>query len=302
MRSEPACLVVAGTSLRIPGFRSLVKDLSRVVKRNGGWSILVNRENVGKEWDRFFDFHCTLSMLPELLTLLVLTLRRLVPVLGDTEVFANHLTAFLDSLLPAASPTLAELPPDVTLAPPLASQTPVLELRALSPLSALSLPPTPPSSAHSPLPPEPANRVGQIHGTRKRERSPTASPISVVAVAKRKRAGSASSIEGGTVSAAVPGAIEAASAYPSPPPSSQVELGVALNVPSSSAETDAPPRSGTTNIGRCADKARREPVIGPLSVAEVLQRAEKQVRRRRREKRRAQRLSSGRSKGHLVAV
>ncbi|POY75120.1 hypothetical protein BMF94_1750 [Rhodotorula taiwanensis] len=127
MRSEPACLVVAGTSLRIPGFRSLVKDLSRVVKRNGGWSILVNRENVGKEWDRFFDFHCTLSMLPELLTLLVLILRRLVPVLGDTEVFANHLTAFLDSLLPAASPTLADLPPDVTLAPPLASQTPVLE-------------------------------------------------------------------------------------------------------------------------------------------------------------------------------
>jgi NAD-dependent SIR2 family protein deacetylase len=55
----PDFLIIAGTSLRIPGFKSLVKDVARAVKRQGGLCVMVNRESVGKEWEKVFDFHCS---------------------------------------------------------------------------------------------------------------------------------------------------------------------------------------------------------------------------------------------------
>ncbi|GAA6061489.1 hypothetical protein JCM10212_002568 [Sporobolomyces blumeae] len=55
-RNRPDCLVVAGTSLQIPGFKSLVRDFSREVHANGGVCVLVNREPVAGRWDDVFDY------------------------------------------------------------------------------------------------------------------------------------------------------------------------------------------------------------------------------------------------------
>ncbi|KAG0662144.1 hypothetical protein C6P46_003537 [Rhodotorula mucilaginosa] len=60
LAAGPTCLIVAGTSLRIPGFRSLVKDFSKAVRQQGGFCVLVNREAVSKEWNAVFDYHCEL--------------------------------------------------------------------------------------------------------------------------------------------------------------------------------------------------------------------------------------------------
>ncbi|GAA5897957.1 hypothetical protein JCM8208_003202 [Rhodotorula glutinis] len=57
LAGEPDLLLVAGTSLRIPGFKKLVKRFSARVGRSGGLRVLVNREAVGKEWDGVFDYH-----------------------------------------------------------------------------------------------------------------------------------------------------------------------------------------------------------------------------------------------------
>ncbi|KAM0752528.1 DHS-like NAD/FAD-binding domain-containing protein [Meredithblackwellia eburnea MCA 4105] len=60
---SPDLLLVMGTSLRIPGFKALVKDFAKVVlgtardKGGEGLRILVNNESVGKEWDDVFDYH-----------------------------------------------------------------------------------------------------------------------------------------------------------------------------------------------------------------------------------------------------
>ncbi|BGP16675.1 NAD-dependent deacetylase hst3 [Rhodosporidiobolus nylandii] len=58
--SPPDFLLVAGTTLRIPGFKGIVKEVSRAVRANGGTCVMVNRETVGnvKEWDGVFDYFC----------------------------------------------------------------------------------------------------------------------------------------------------------------------------------------------------------------------------------------------------
>ena len=62
--NEPDLLLVAGTSLRIPGFKKLVKRFAARVKKGGGLRVLVNREPVGKEWDSVFDYHCASHLHP----------------------------------------------------------------------------------------------------------------------------------------------------------------------------------------------------------------------------------------------
>ena len=57
LSSSPDLLIVAGTSLRIPGFKKLVKEFSKAVKSQGGICIFVNREAASsKEWEGVFDF------------------------------------------------------------------------------------------------------------------------------------------------------------------------------------------------------------------------------------------------------
>ncbi|GAA5958042.1 hypothetical protein JCM8115_001110 [Rhodotorula mucilaginosa] len=136
LAAGPTCLIVAGTSLRIPGFRSLVKDFSKAVRQQGGFCVLVNREAVSKEWNAVFDYHF----------------------LGDTEVFAQHFTNLLDAFLPSSTPPSTPPPPKSSPSPLNTAQTssstespPLLHsLTTLEPISRISLPPTPPPSS-SPL-------------------------------------------------------------------------------------------------------------------------------------------------------
>lgn len=50
-------LLVFGTSLKIPGFKALVRQFSEVVHGQRGIAVLVNREAVAAEWDEVFDYH-----------------------------------------------------------------------------------------------------------------------------------------------------------------------------------------------------------------------------------------------------
>ncbi|BGP07465.1 NAD-dependent deacetylase hst3 [Rhodotorula toruloides] len=54
----PDVMLVMGTSLRIPGFKKLVKEFSKSVGSRGGVRVLVNREEIGgrSEWKGVFDY------------------------------------------------------------------------------------------------------------------------------------------------------------------------------------------------------------------------------------------------------
>ncbi|BGP24116.1 NAD-dependent deacetylase hst3 [Rhodotorula toruloides] len=54
----PNVMLVMGTSLRIPGFKKLVKEFSKCVGSKGGVRVLVNREEIGgrSEWQGVFDY------------------------------------------------------------------------------------------------------------------------------------------------------------------------------------------------------------------------------------------------------
>lgn len=57
LSASPDLLIVAGTSLRIPGFKKLVKEFSKAVRANGGISVFVNREEMSsREWQEVFDY------------------------------------------------------------------------------------------------------------------------------------------------------------------------------------------------------------------------------------------------------
>ncbi|GAA6064090.1 hypothetical protein JCM10212_003448 [Sporobolomyces blumeae] len=54
----PDLMIVMGTSLKIPGFKKLVKEFAKAVKANGGTRVLVNREEIkGQEWKDVFDYN-----------------------------------------------------------------------------------------------------------------------------------------------------------------------------------------------------------------------------------------------------
>ncbi|GAA6039140.1 hypothetical protein JCM8097_005345 [Rhodosporidiobolus ruineniae] len=58
LSSNPDFMIVMGTTLRIPGFKKLVKEFARAVKARGGVRVLVNREEIGSksEWKDVFDY------------------------------------------------------------------------------------------------------------------------------------------------------------------------------------------------------------------------------------------------------
>lgn len=62
LSQEPDLLLVFGTSLKIPGFKSLIKDFARAVRSNNGLCVLVNTEPVAREWDEIFDYHSPFSL------------------------------------------------------------------------------------------------------------------------------------------------------------------------------------------------------------------------------------------------
>lgn len=51
-------LLVFGTSLRIPGFKMLVRAFAKTVRKHNGLCVLVNADEVASEWDDVFDYHC----------------------------------------------------------------------------------------------------------------------------------------------------------------------------------------------------------------------------------------------------
>ena len=58
LRSRPDCLIVVGTSLKIPGVRRIVREMSRVVRgRRDGLTVWINRDSmpVGKEFADCWD-------------------------------------------------------------------------------------------------------------------------------------------------------------------------------------------------------------------------------------------------------
>ncbi|GAA5913626.1 uncharacterized protein JCM6883_004026 [Sporobolomyces salmoneus] len=90
LSSNPDFLLVAGTSLQIPGFKQLVKDFAREVKANGGVRVLVNREAVAASWDEVFDFEFRM----------------------DADAFARTILSNLEALLP--SPRTAAFAPSMS--------------------------------------------------------------------------------------------------------------------------------------------------------------------------------------------
>lgn len=56
LSSSPDLLIVAGTTLRIPGFKRLVREFSKVVKSRGGICVFVNREEASQVWQGVFDY------------------------------------------------------------------------------------------------------------------------------------------------------------------------------------------------------------------------------------------------------
>ncbi|GAA5906722.1 hypothetical protein JCM6882_003284 [Rhodosporidiobolus microsporus] len=58
LSSSPDFMIVMGTSLKIPGFKKLVKEFGKAVKAKGGLRVLVNRDEMGgkAEWKDVFDY------------------------------------------------------------------------------------------------------------------------------------------------------------------------------------------------------------------------------------------------------
>lgn len=56
-------MLVMGTSLKIPGFKALVKQFAKTVRAKGGACVLVNRDEMGSksEWKSVFDYEGELS-------------------------------------------------------------------------------------------------------------------------------------------------------------------------------------------------------------------------------------------------
>lgn len=159
---EPDLLLVAGTSLRIPGFAKLVKRFAGRVGRNGGLRVLVNRDGVGKEWEGVFDYHGAHAVPLVSQACQSCWADASHAVVGDTNWFAAHMVDWLDVLSAAeasehtATTAKTETSPGRTLFAPLPAR-PAYGLHSPAPSSSsvvtrLSLPTTPPRSSPFPLP------------------------------------------------------------------------------------------------------------------------------------------------------
>lgn len=58
LKRKPDCLIIAGTSLKVPGFKTLIKDFAREVHSRHGKVIFLNLSEVGtSEWSTIIDYH-----------------------------------------------------------------------------------------------------------------------------------------------------------------------------------------------------------------------------------------------------
>lgn len=57
VKKKPDLCIVIGTSLKVDGVKLLVKEFAACVKERGGKVVLINKSNIGKEWDGVFDYH-----------------------------------------------------------------------------------------------------------------------------------------------------------------------------------------------------------------------------------------------------
>ncbi|KAM0789098.1 hypothetical protein ACM66B_003155 [Microbotryomycetes sp. NB124-2] len=135
--SKPEFLLVSGTSLKIHGFKQLVKQFAKAVKAKGGLVVFVNKEEMTQaEWTRVFDYQ----------------------IIGDAEVFAERVvekwkrvrpkdwqtqptlrqslqSQVLKTAVPVQSKPVVTIPPSPTRPP----------FRELQPLRTDALPPLPPA-------------------------------------------------------------------------------------------------------------------------------------------------------------
>lgn len=57
LKSSPDLCLVFGSSLKIPGFKKLIKEFSKAVKSRGGLCVFVNLVEMNtQEWKKVFDY------------------------------------------------------------------------------------------------------------------------------------------------------------------------------------------------------------------------------------------------------
>ena len=68
LAADPMILIVAGTSLRVPGARQLVKEFSRTIQARGGLAIWMNKEappaKLNVPWDYAWQVDCDQVIVP----------------------------------------------------------------------------------------------------------------------------------------------------------------------------------------------------------------------------------------------
>lgn len=58
LKRKPDCLIIAGTSLKVPGLKALIKNFAKSVRDQKGLVIFVNLSDVGtSEWSKIVDYH-----------------------------------------------------------------------------------------------------------------------------------------------------------------------------------------------------------------------------------------------------
>jgi NAD-dependent histone deacetylase SIR2 len=57
MSRNPDLLLIMGTSMKVHGFKLLVKDFAKQVHSRGGIVVFVNATPPAKEWDDIIDYH-----------------------------------------------------------------------------------------------------------------------------------------------------------------------------------------------------------------------------------------------------
>lgn len=58
LKRKPDCLVIAGTSLKVPGLKTLIKNFAKAVHASGGQVIFINSTDViTSEWSQVIDYH-----------------------------------------------------------------------------------------------------------------------------------------------------------------------------------------------------------------------------------------------------
>ncbi|CDR43937.1 hypothetical protein NBRC10512_000160 [Rhodotorula toruloides] len=168
----PDVMLVMGTSLRIPGFKKLVKEFSKSVGSRGGVRVLVNREEIGgrSEWKGVFDYE----------------------IIADTDSFVTRLIEGWKRLRPhdwtGRQTTLGEVfGPAANVKKGVLTES-VKKRQPLAPLALNSLPTLP-----SALPTIPPSTTALVQTPRKRSLGTSSLPTPSPTPTKRPRTSSPSS-------------------------------------------------------------------------------------------------------------